>query len=199
MSNSNSENALICGPLATPADQEGSGIESRLDWYQKLSSGDCETQLETLVKLGQHQNVSGVCELVIAFAGSRIDSHRAAAATALERSVQPTSVETPALIAALADVSDGEISYWAATLLGRLGQQAMEATGALCVCLQESSFLAARERAAWALLKIGPAASEAISVLKSVSETAPPRLRKLCQNAIGEIGVGVGAAGQRAA
>ena len=56
-----------------------------------------------------------------------------------------------------------------------------------------------RERAAWALLKIGPAASEAIPVLKSVSETAPARLRKLCQNAIGEIGIGVGAAGQRAA
>ena len=209
MSNSNSEDALICGLLATPADQEDSAIESRLDWYQKLSSGDCEVQLETLVKLGQHQNVSGVCELVIGFAGSRIDSHRAAAAKALERSVQPTSVETPALIAALADVSDGEISYWAATLLGRLGQQAMEATGALCDCVQKSSFLPARERAAWALLKMGPAASEAIPVLKSVSETAPARLRKLCQNAIGEIvigesgigesGIGVGAAGQKAA
>ena len=78
MSNSNSEDALICGLLATPADQEDSAIESRLDWYQKLSSGDCEAQLETLVELGQHQNVSGVCELVIGFAGSRLDSHRAA-------------------------------------------------------------------------------------------------------------------------
>ena len=199
MSNPDSENALARVLMSTPADQAWSGIASRIDWHQKLSSGNCEVQLETLVELGKHDNVSGVCELVIGLAGSRIDSLRAAAAAALERSVQPSSVETPALIAALADVTDGEISYWAATLLGRLGLQAMDATGALCDCVQESSFLPARERAVWALLKIGPAAREALPVLKSVRETAPARLRTLCQNAIEEIGIGLNATRQRAA
>jgi len=199
MSNADSEKGLLRGLMPSPADHDWSGVDSRVAWRKKLSSGNCQVQLETLVEMAEHTNVSGVCELVIGFAGSRIDAHRAAAANALERSVQPTSVETKALIKGLADVSDGEISYWSATLLGRLGQQALEATGALCDCLQKSAFLPARERAAWALLKIGPSASDAIPVLRSVSEAAPARLRKLCQNAIEEIGGGVSAVGQRAA
>ena len=98
-------------------------VDSRLVGIRDLLAANPEVQLETLLEISKHSNVSGVSELIVELAGSRIDSLRTAAAQSLESSVQATLAEVPALMVCLTDNLDGEISYWAATLLGRLGQQ----------------------------------------------------------------------------
>jgi hypothetical protein len=199
MSSASRENKSFCSVSETPIVQGFADGGQQAGWNQKLAGGNPELQLETLLEISKHSNVSGVSELIVELAGSRIDSLRTAAAQSLESSVQPTLAEVPALMVCLTDRLDGEISYWAATLLGRLGQQAVVATPALCGCLEGSLFLPARERAAWALLKIGPAANEAIPALRLVCESAPARLQKLCQEAINAIGTDSSVVKRRAA
>ena len=87
----------------------------------------------------------------------------------------------------LQSADDGETCYWAATLLGRLGQDAAVAAGALEGCLRESMYLPARERAAWALSQIGPQAAAAVPTLEEAAAAAPPRLQRLATEALAAI------------
>ncbi|MGI9442119.1 MAG: HEAT repeat domain-containing protein [Rubripirellula sp.] len=193
------ENGLPGDVTVMPAARESAVLERQAEWQRRLVDDRPDVQLQTLVEIGRHSNVLGVSDLVIRLAGSRDDSVRAAAAQALESSLQPSLVEVPALIALLADRSDGEISYWAATMLGRLGQEAVDAAPALCDCVTSSSFLPARERAVLALHCIGTAAGDSVPALQAVSEVAPARLQHLCREAIGKIGTGACWVAQRAA
>ena len=193
------ENGLPGDVSVMPAARESAVLERQAEWHRRLVDSAPDVQLQTLVEIGRHSNVLGVSDLVIRLAGSRDDSVRAAAAQALESSLQPSLVEVPALIALLADRSDGEISYWAATMLGRLGQEAVDAAPALCDCVTSSSFLPARERAVLALHSIGTAAGDSVPALQAVSEVAPARLQHLCREAIGKIGPGACWVAQRAA
>ncbi len=193
------ENGLPGDVAVMSAARESAVLARQAEWQRRLVDGAPDVQLQTLVEIGRHSNVLGVSDLVIRLAGSRDDSVRAAAAQALESSLQPSLVEVPALIALLADRSDGEISYWAATMLGRLGQEAVDAAPALCDCVTSSSFLPARERAVLALHSIGTAAGDSVPALQAVSEVAPARLQHLCREAIGKIGPGACWVAQRAA
>ena len=141
----------------------------------------------------------GLAEQVVPLAGSRDDTVRVWAAQALESAVEPLPDDVPALMSCLQDDSDGEYSYWAATLLGRLGTGAVAATQSLCDCLQDSLCLPARERAAWALMEIGPDAAAAIPVLENVSKRGPARLRKIAVAALERVGNRKGNAGKFAA
>ncbi len=199
MSSADRKNGSSCDGAALPMAGESAVNEQQAEWHHCLAEGEPDVQLRTLVEIGRFSKVLGVSDLVIRLAGSRDDSVRAAAAQALESSLQPSLVEMPALIALLADRSDGEISYWAATLLGRLGQEAVDAAPALCDCLTNSSFLPARERAVLALHNIGSAARDSIPALRAVSEVPPARLQHLCREAIGEIGAGACLVAQRVA
>ncbi len=199
MSNADRRNGLRCDVAVTPTAGESASVQPHAEWRHCLSEGGRDLQLQALAEIGRDSNVLGISDLVIRLAGSRDDSVRAAAAQVLESSIRPSLVELPGLIALLADRSDGEISYWAATLLGRLGKEAVEATPALCDCLTSSSFLPARERAVLALHSIGSAASDSILTLSAVSEVAPARLRQLCRDAMNEIEADAGMGSQRAA
>jgi HEAT repeat protein len=82
-------------------------------------------------------------------------------------------------------------SYWSSTLLGRLGKTAISLKDFatiqdnLCQCLEdESSDLAARERAAWALSEIGNLAASNRTRLQTQLNHAPPRLKRLLEAAL---------------
>jgi HEAT repeat protein len=79
-----------------------------------------------------------------------------------------------------------DVAYWAATLLGRLESEASGAVSQLMEALG-SSALAVRERAAWALGRIGPRASKALPLLRKLSRDSRPRLARLAAEAIGKI------------
>jgi hypothetical protein len=78
----------------------------------------------------------------------------------------------------------GAAAYWAATLLGRCGEGAASAVGALAMAVDSTADAAVRQRAAWALGQIGAAASAARGVLEKAAGSADERLARLAQAAL---------------
>jgi HEAT repeat protein len=105
---------------------------------------------------------------------------------AFEGMEAPDASAVPTLMKYLASEQSGG-SYWAATLLGRLGPQASPATEALVAALLDHGSLATRERAAWAIGKIGAAAKSAIPALQQMLQSGMPRLSRLAETAIQSI------------
>lgn len=79
-------------------------------------------------------------------------------------------------------------AYWATTLLGRAGQDAATAVSALARCVASPADVAVRQRAAWALGKIGPAAGAAREALERAAADADPRLARLATESLAAIG-----------
>jgi HEAT repeat protein len=156
-------------------------------WAAKLSGESPEDQIDALRQISTQEKVTGLAVTVVGLCGSSDDEIRMWSAEALEVAIEPQSSEIPGLIELLQQADDGEICYWAATLLGRLGVDAVAAVATLETCLCESMYLPARERAAWALAEIGPDASAAIPALQKAAENAPPRLKRLALQAMAAI------------
>jgi HEAT repeat protein len=76
------------------------------------------------------------------------------------------------------------VAYWAITLLGRAGDNAAPAVAALADILCSSAEPPVRERAAWALGKIGPTAQAARPALDEAAASDEPRLRRLAEKAL---------------
>jgi HEAT repeat protein len=107
------------------------------------------------------------------------------AVAALEEIGEPASDTIPAL-AGLAGSGHPLVAYWAVTLLGR--SAAAEAAPSLTACLDVSCPVEVRQRAAWALGKIGPAAKGAFEALRRAQGDADPRLARLAGEALAAIG-----------
>lgn len=99
----------------------------------------------------------------------------------------PPPVEAIGALAALL-TADELPAYWAATLIGRLGADGAPAAKQLSQAASGVAPLAVRERAVWALGKIGPAAKETIPTLETIGQSPQPRLARLAQQAIEAIG-----------
>jgi HEAT repeat protein len=105
---------------------------------------------------------------------------------ALEKMGPPPAAQIPALLQ-LAKSSRTDIAYWAVTLLGRAGDEAADAVAPLADILAGNADIAVRERAVWALGRIGPTASPALDALRAVATGDEPRLSRLAQSAIDAI------------
>lgn len=93
---------------------------------------------------------------------------------------QESSAELTALTA-----SDLElVAYWAITLLGRLEEAALPAESALVNALNSSLHDSVRQRAAWALGKIGGRSAAALKALQRASQTSDARLARLAMQAL---------------
>jgi HEAT repeat protein len=109
------------------------------------------------------------------------------AVAALEDIGAPAAADLDALTVLLAD-KNRDVGYWAATLLGRLGSQAAAAVPALAGALTGPVDLAVRQRAAWALGQIGPSAAAARTPLQQAAHSDDPRLARLAQQVLQQIG-----------
>lgn len=107
---------------------------------------------------------------------------------ALENLGPPPAELAPAIGAQLRAAQTEESAYWSATLLGRLGPAAIDQLPHLCEALAHSPHLAVRERSAWALGQLGPAATAALPALRHAAADPSPRLRRLAQAALEQIG-----------
>ena len=114
------------------------------------------------------------------------DEVREAAVAALESLGPPPGSAVDELVALLEDTNP-DVGYWAATLLGRLGAEAVGAVEALAATVQIGRELAVRQRAAWALGQIGPGAAAAVSILTGAAAEPDPRLARLARDAIQQI------------
>jgi HEAT repeat protein len=103
------------------------------------------------------------------------------AVAALESLGSPSMADQTALADLLSDPRL-DTAFWAATLLGRLGSEAKNATSALAHAVQSHPEVAVRQQAAQALGKIGPSAADAVSVLEEAASNTDARLaRNACQ------------------
>jgi HEAT repeat protein len=156
-------------------------------WRFELRSPDLTARREAAEQFAASPEASriGCLELLEAVNDSD-DDVREWVSEALEGMGAPDAAVLPALIRRLED-ADADRGYWAATLIGRLGPDGSQATAGLSDALRDHTSLATRERAAWALGKIGPAAKSALPTLHSVIQEGVPRLSKLAAAAIESI------------
>jgi HEAT repeat protein len=119
--------------------------------------------------------------------GDADDRVREFAVAALEDLGPPLAGDVASLIK-LVDSPDALTAYWAITLLGRSGKTAADAVAVLVACVESAADLSVRHRAAWALGKIGPAATAAKGTLKRAAGQGDERLARLAKEALESIG-----------
>ena len=110
------------------------------------------------------------------------------ACTAALEDLGPPANDQIKPLAALAHDCSSDVAYWAATLLGRAGSGAAAAVADLIKILESDADLPVRERAAWALGEIGPAASSAVPALSAAAKSSDARLSRLAAKALEAIG-----------
>lgn len=136
---------------------------------------------EALCQMGADAKPAAVA--LVQASGDEDEAVREQAVAALEELGPPRVDDVPSLVSLLRE-SKPEVAYWAATLLGRLEAAGAAAAAALGAALSESQDASVRQRAAWALGKIGPAASAALAQLQSASAHADARLARLVKEAM---------------
>lgn len=136
---------------------------------------------ERLCRAGAAASVAAV-DLVRA-CGDADDRVREWATAALEELGPPPPGATTNL-AELAGSSDPLVAYWAVTLLGRTGASAASAATLLAGFVDGAADMAVRQRAAWALGKIGAGASAARDALTRAAGNSDPRLARLAAEAL---------------
>jgi HEAT repeat protein len=150
----------------------------RVDMRRRAAEGLC-----------RHPQPQGAAVSLVRACGDPDDQVRQWAAAALEELGPPSVGDVSALSALLAGPCD-DAAYWAATLVGRLGSTAAAAVPQLVQLLESPRAIASRQRAAWALGKIGRPAAAAVDALRQVAGGENPRLARLAQQAMEQIGQG---------
>jgi len=153
-------------------------------WIAQLRGEDHSQQAaaaEALARLGSDARPAAVA--LVRVCGSADDAVREWAAAALEELGPPPPGQIGELIELARDQSL-DAAYWAVTLLGRAGDNAAPAVATLAEVIRGSTEPSVRERAAWALGKIGPAAEAAGPALREAAASDEPRLRRLAEKAL---------------
>ena len=146
-------------------------------WAQDLASGSEQRQVSALRQISSRESVLGLAATVVALSGSENDEIRMWAAEAMETAIQPQKADMESLIEMMTASPDGEVCYWSATMIGRLGLLGAAAVPALEDCLLNSNYLAARERAVWALSQVGPNAVAALTTLQELADQPDQHVR----------------------
>jgi len=109
------------------------------------------------------------------------------ATAALEELGPPEVKDLPHLVELVADKND-DVAYWAVTLLGRLEAEGTEGVDVLTDALHESRQMIVRQRAAWALGRIGSSEAAVQEALTSAANDSDARLARLASEALQAIG-----------
>lgn len=158
-----------------------------LRWSQQLSDPDTATRREAARQIMQAgEPAVGAAISLVKAVGDQDEEVVNSATEALEN-LGPPRVEDAAELAKLLHAPQSDMGYWAATLLGRLGDQAATAVKSLAAVVTAHPQLAVRERSAWALGQIGPAARPAKEVLEAVTRGDAPRLARLARESLEQI------------
>ena len=153
----------------------------------ELTSPDAAVRADAAEKLARLETAAHDAAVPLCRASDeKIDAVSDWAVTALEELGPPLDSDIDALarMAALPNVNS---SYWAAMLLGRLGSQAAPAVPTLAAVLKAHPVLVVRQRTAWALGEIGPAAIAALAELKLAASSEDPRLARLARRAVEQV------------
>ena len=153
----------------------------------QLSSGNVAQQAaaaEALAQLGDGARPAAVA--LIEACATTDENVRQWCTAALEELGPPSAGQIADLIRLARDPSR-DVAYWAITLLGRAGDAAPSAVATLADLVRNSADSSLRERAAWALGKMGAMAQPAIPALREAAASNQPRLSRLAKNALDAI------------
>lgn len=169
--------------MSAPSPAEIAALAARLG---SSVAADRLTAAETLCRAGEAARPAAVS---LVRGCDDVDSQvRDWCVAALEELGPPPETAVPDLTALLA--SGPLAAYWAATLLGRAGQAAGSAAVALGESLAAGIDPAVRQRAAWALGKLGPTATAARGPLAAAANDPDERLARLAAAALAALGDG---------
>ncbi len=161
------------------------------NFSSQLSSEDVAQRRLAAERLAQDEEAARMSAPQLVKACGDVDHEvREWSVSALESLGVPPCDNLKELSLLLSD-DNGDVVFWAATLIGRLGTAAAPATAALTEVLNASSHLPARERAVWALGKIGSAASMAIPSLEQAAKSPHVRLARLANELLISSGQGL--------
>jgi HEAT repeat protein len=153
----------------------------------QLASTDLEPRraaAERLARMGEEAAPAAVA--LVRACGDADEQVREHVVAALEDLGPPPTSAVAALVA-LIDHASPLVGYWTTTLLGRAGEDAASAVPALTKCLDSTADLAVRQRAAWALGKIGPTAATARDALVRAAGQSDERLARLASESLAAI------------
>jgi HEAT repeat protein len=169
------------GPL--PHDTAMPDIDTLI---QQLADADVAVRRRAAEALAQGSAAAAASVALVRGTRDEDEPVRTWCTAALEQCGPPDPQDVAAL-AGLLNHSSCDPAYWAATLLGRLGSGAQAAVADLAVCLQMDRPLAVRQRAAWALGQVGPAAAAAQAALELAARDDDPRLARLAGEALARL------------
>ena len=156
-------------------------------WINDLAAADAQLRVAAAEQLSRAANARAAAVALVRASDDPDEQVRELAASALEDMGSP-AIDDVAALAALLEPPTREAAYWAATLLGRCGEAAAPAVGSLAGLLSNPhAAAAARQRAAWALGEIGPAAAEARAALEQAIGGNDPRLSRLSAAALAKL------------
>jgi HEAT repeat protein len=147
-------------------------------------AGSRANAAQQLARLGEEARPAAVP--LVRCCGDDDEPVREWSTAALEELGPPSPTDAEAL-AELLDHASADVGFWAATLLGRLGDKGAPAAAQLIQVLESSPHAAVRQRAAWALGQIGPAAAASLSALQHAASSEDSRLARLAQRAMEQI------------
>lgn len=153
-----------------------------------LGSADAAERCRAAEELARLGPIAKVASLELAKACADEDRQvREWVVAALEEIGPPPAADLGDLVELLpSEVPD--VCYWAVTLLGRLGTEGARAVPELISTLENHSDMVVRQRAAWALGKIGRAAAAGLPALRAAAASDQARLARLADEAIKKIG-----------
>lgn len=151
---------------------------------EMLRSTDVATRRSAVEYLSQHPDtaVDMAIEIVQAIGDSDRQVMEYAVATLEE--LGEALPHHLARLAGLVTNKNSDVQYWAVTLLGRSGTAAAEYALALGNLVASNAAPQVRERAAWAIERIGPAAACVRSQLESCRNAAPSSLGRAVARAL---------------
>ncbi|WP_040352962.1 HEAT repeat domain-containing protein [Blastopirellula marina] len=149
-----------------------------------LNSGDVSLRLaacEKMAQIGPESRSAAVplCRLT----ADPDESVREAAVGALETLETPSPEDAPALAQLMAS-SAADVRFWAATLLGRLGESAEEQASELLAAITSDPAIAVQQKAVWAIDQIGVRTASAKAALEQATKSTDPRLARLATKAL---------------
>ena len=155
---------------------------------EQLASTDAERRADAAEKLSRAGEAAATAATQLVRACGDADERVREWAVAALEDLGPPPSDAIAPLAKLVAAPDPLVAYWATTLLGRSGQDAATAVAALVACLDSQAEISVRQRAAWALGQIGPAAKSACGSLQQAAGQGDERLARLANEALEAIG-----------
>lgn len=154
----------------------------------QLASTDVEQRREAADHLSRMGEDAAPAAMALVRACADADDDVREHAVAALEDLGPPPADAITQLVPLIDHTDPIVGYWATTLLGRAGEDAASAVSALAKCIDSTADLAVRQRAAWSLGKMGPAAAAARESLVRAAGQDDSRLANLATEALESLG-----------